>query len=103
MACLTETMGMSLPGCATALAGMSKKRHMAYASGQRVVELVRRERDGAEDPDEGGLRKRDPRRSSLGGSSKSVLHLLAIAREAGSTCLFRSSTGFPAKPRSSRR
>src|SRR3970282_1746189 len=42
MACLTETLGMSLPGCATALAGMSKKRHIAYANGQRVVELVRK-------------------------------------------------------------
>lgn len=82
MACLTETLGMSLPGCATALAGMSKKRHIGYATGQRIVELVR---DGI-----------TPRRIltraafqnairvdlALGGSSNSVLHLLAIAHEA---------------------
>ncbi|MBM2828082.1 MAG: ilvD [Actinobacteria bacterium] len=82
MACLTETLGMSLPGCATALAGMSKKRHIGYATGRRIVELVR---DGI-----------TPRRIltraafenairvdlALGGSSNSVLHLLAIAHEA---------------------
>ena len=82
MACLTETLGMSLPGCATAIAGMSKKRHIGYATGRRIVELVR---DGI-----------TPRRIltraafenairvdlALGGSSNSVLHLLAIAHEA---------------------
>ena len=33
MACLTETLGMSLPGCGTALAVSSKKRRIAQASG----------------------------------------------------------------------
>jgi dihydroxy-acid dehydratase len=83
MACLTETMGMSLPGCATALAGMSKKRHLGFATGQRVVELVRK----------GIVPRRILTRAAfenairvdlaLGGSSNSVLHLLAIAHEAG--------------------
>ena len=42
MACLTETMGMSLTGCATSLAVSAKKKRIAYASGARVVELVRK-------------------------------------------------------------
>ena len=42
MACLTETMGMSIPGCATALAVSAKKRRIAQASGERIVELVRK-------------------------------------------------------------
>jgi dihydroxy-acid dehydratase len=85
MACLTETLGMSLPGCATALAGMSKKRHIGYATGHRIVELVRK----------GITPRRILRRAAfenairvdlaLGGSSNSVLHLLAIAHEAGVT------------------
>jgi dihydroxy-acid dehydratase len=83
MACLTETLGMSLPGCATALAGMSKKRHLGYATGLRIVELVR----------EGIVPRKILTRAAfenairvdmaLGGSSNSVLHLLAIAHEAG--------------------
>ena len=41
MACLTETMGLSLPGCATALAMSAQKRRIAYESGKRIVELVK--------------------------------------------------------------
>jgi dihydroxy-acid dehydratase len=83
MACLTETMGMSLPGCATALAGMSKKRHIAYASGQRVVELVRRGVTARKILTKAAFANAIRVDLALGGSSNSVLHLLAIAREAG--------------------
>ncbi|HEX7518743.1 MAG TPA: dihydroxy-acid dehydratase, partial [Candidatus Deferrimicrobium sp.] len=83
MACLTETMGMSLPGCATALAGMSKKRHIAYASGQRVVELVRRNVTARKILTKAAFANAIRVDLALGGSSNSVLHLLAIAREAG--------------------
>jgi len=83
MACLTETMGMSLPGCATALAGMSKKRHLAYASGQRVVELVRRNVTARKILTRAAFANAIRVDLALGGSSNSVLHLLAIAREAG--------------------
>jgi dihydroxy-acid dehydratase len=83
MACLTETMGMSLPGCATALAGMSKKRHIAYASGQRVVELVRRNVTARKILTRAAFTNAIRVDLALGGSSNSVLHLLAIAREAG--------------------
>ena len=83
MACLTETMGMSLPGCATALAGMSKKRHIAYASGQRAVELVRRNVTARKILTKAAFANAIRVDLALGGSSNSVLHLLAIAREAG--------------------
>jgi dihydroxy-acid dehydratase len=83
MACLTETMGMSLPGCATALAGMSKKRHIAYASGQRVVELVRKNVTSRKILTKAAFANATRVDLALGGSSNSVLHLLAIAREAG--------------------
>jgi len=82
MACLTETMGMSLPGCATALAGMSKKRHIAFATGQRVVELVRRGVTARRIMTAAAFRNAIRVDLALGGSSNSVLHLLAIAREA---------------------
>jgi dihydroxy-acid dehydratase len=83
MACLTETMGMSLPGCATALAGMSKKRHIAYASGTRVVELVRGNVTARKILTKAAFANATRVDLALGGSSNSVLHLLAIAREAG--------------------
>ena len=83
MACLTETMGMSLPGCATALAGMSKKRHIAYASGQRVVELVRKNVTSRKILTKAAFANATRVDLALGGSSNSVLLLLAIAREAG--------------------
>ncbi|MGE5663719.1 MAG: dihydroxy-acid dehydratase [Deltaproteobacteria bacterium] len=83
MPCLTETMGMSLPGCATALAGMSKKRHIAFATGQRVVELVRKGVTARRILTPAAFRNAIRVDLALGGSSNSVLHLLAIAREAG--------------------
>ena len=83
MSCLTETLGMSLPGCATALAGMSKKRHIAYATGQRAVELVRRNVTARKILTKAAFANATRVDLALGGSSNSVLHLLAIAREAG--------------------
>ncbi|MDD5196079.1 MAG: dihydroxy-acid dehydratase [Candidatus Omnitrophica bacterium] len=83
MACLTEALGMSLPGSGTALAAGAKKRRIAQSSGERIVELVRK-----------GIKPRDiiTKKSlenaivvdmALGGSSNTVLHLMAIAHEAG--------------------
>ncbi|GAB4241341.1 MAG: dihydroxy-acid dehydratase [Deltaproteobacteria bacterium] len=83
MACLTETMGMSLPGCATALAGMSKKRHIAYATGERIVGLVRKNVTARKILTKAAFENAIRVDLALGGSSNSVLHLLAIAREAG--------------------
>ncbi len=82
MACVTESLGMSLPGCATALAVSSKKRRIAFHSGTRIVELVKK--------------KITPRRimglkafenairvdMALGGSTNTALHIPAIAHEA---------------------
>lgn len=83
MNCLTEILGMSLPGCSTALAVSAKKRRLAYESGQRIVELIK----------ENVLPRKIMNRSAfedairvdmaLGGSTNTVLHLLAIANEAG--------------------
>jgi dihydroxy-acid dehydratase len=83
MACVTEALGMSLPGCATSLAVSSKKRRIAFDSGVKIVELIKR-----------GItpRKIMTRRAfenairidmALGGSTNTVLHIPAIAYEAG--------------------
>ena len=83
MACLTETLGMSLPGCATALAGMSRKRHIGYATGERIVELVNRGITPRKILTPAAFQNAIRVDLALGGSSNSVLHLLAIAHEAG--------------------
>lgn len=83
MACLTETMGMSLPGCGTALAVSSKKRRIAQASGERVVELVKKNVTPLDIITKESLENAITVDMALGGSSNTVLHLMAIAHEAG--------------------
>ncbi len=41
MACLTEALGMSLPGCGTALANSAKKQRIAKETGSQIVKLVK--------------------------------------------------------------
>ncbi len=83
MACLTEALGMSLPDCGTTLAVMAKKRHIAYASGERIVELVREGLTPRKILTPGAFENAIRLDLALGGSSNTVLHLCAIAREAG--------------------
>ncbi|MGE5700033.1 MAG: dihydroxy-acid dehydratase [Deltaproteobacteria bacterium] len=83
MACLTETLGMSLPGCATAIAGLSKKRHLGFATGRRIVDLVRKGIAPRQIMTRAAFENAIRVDMALGGSSNSVLHLLAIAHEAG--------------------
>ncbi len=83
MACVTEAMGMSVPGCATALAVSSKKKRQAAESGERAVQLIREgitaRRIMTRQAFENGIRVD----MALGGSTNTVLHLTAIAAEAG--------------------
>ena len=83
MACLTETMGMSIPGCGTALAISAKKRRIAEASGERIVELVRKDIKPRDIITKKSLENAIMVDMALGGSSNTVLHLMAIAHEAG--------------------
>ncbi len=83
MACLTETLGMSLPGTGTGLAGSAKKKRLAFESGQQIVKLVRDKitpdiimtREAFENAIRVDM--------ALGGSTNSILHLTAIANEGG--------------------
>lgn len=83
MACLTETMGMSLPGCGTGLAASAKKRRIAEESGERIVELVRKNICPRDIITKESLENAVAVDMALGGSSNSVLHLMAIAHEVG--------------------
>ncbi|MGE4357318.1 MAG: dihydroxy-acid dehydratase [Candidatus Omnitrophota bacterium] len=83
MACLTEAMGMSLPGCATALAVSAKKLRIAQESGERIVELVKRNITPRKIMNIKGFKNAITVDMALGGSTNTVLHLMAIAQEAG--------------------
>ena len=83
MAILTETLGMSLVGCGTALAVSSLKRRIAFASGERIVQLVRDGITPRQIMTRAAFENAIRVDVALGGSSNTVLHLLSIAREAG--------------------
>lgn len=83
MSCLTEAMGMSLPGCGTALAVSARKRRIAYESGIAVCNAVRNNLTSRKIMTENAFHNAISVDVALGGSTNTVLHLPAIAREAG--------------------
>ncbi|RKY75838.1 dihydroxy-acid dehydratase [candidate division KSB1 bacterium] len=83
MACITEALGMSLPGCATALAGFAKKKRIAYASGERIVQLIKQQVTPRQIMTKQAFENAIRVDMALGGSTNAVLHVAAIAYEAG--------------------
>jgi len=83
MNCLTEAMGMSLPLCGTALANSAEKRRIAFESGERIVELVKKDVTPGKILTKAAFENAVRADLALGGSTNTVLHLLAIAHEAG--------------------
>jgi dihydroxy-acid dehydratase len=82
MACLTEAMGMSLPGTAGALAGSAKKARLAEMAGERVVELVRVGLTTCQIVTRQSLENAIRVDMALGGSTNTTLHIPAIAHAA---------------------
>ncbi len=83
MACVTEAMGLSMPGCASSLAVSAKKDRIAQESGEKVVNLVKRNilpRTIARKEAFMNAIKVD---MALGGSTNTVLHIMAVAKEFG--------------------
>jgi dihydroxy-acid dehydratase len=85
MACLTEALGMSLPGCGTALANSAKKQRIAKETGGRIVKLVKNNVMPSRILTENAFENAVAVDMALGGSTNSVLHLSAIAGEVGFT------------------
>jgi len=83
MACVTESLGMSLPGCATALAVSGKKRRIAYDSGARVVELVKKDVTARKVMTKAAFENAIRVDMALGGSTNTCLHIPAVAHDAG--------------------
>jgi dihydroxy-acid dehydratase len=86
MACLTEAIGLSLPFCGTTPAVLSRKTRIAYESGQKIVSLIEKDIKPRDIVTKKSLENAIVVDMALGGSSNTVLHLMAIASEAG-VCL----------------
>ncbi|NMM36391.1 MAG: dihydroxy-acid dehydratase [Glaciimonas sp.] len=90
MNCLTEALGLSLPGNGTILATHADRKELFLRAGRVIVELAKRY---YEQDDETALPRSIATKAafenamtldvSMGGSTNTVLHLLAAAHEAG--------------------
>jgi dihydroxy-acid dehydratase len=83
-------MGMSLPGCASALAGQAKKHRIAFESGVAICDLTAKEITPSKILNENAFHNAIVADMALGGSTNTALHLPAIANEAGVSLDFNS-------------
>ena len=83
MNCLTEAIGMSLPGTATCLAVSSKRRRLAKMAGERVLDLLKEDIKPLDIITPKALENALRCEMALGCSTNTVLHLTAISYEAG--------------------
>src|SRR6266550_3986780 len=75
---LAEALGMSLPGCAAIPAPYGERAKIAYATGLRIVDMVR------EDLTPSRILTREAfENSAIGGSTNCPPHIVAIARHTG--------------------
>ncbi len=83
MACLTEAMGLSLPGCATTHAVDARKVRLAKLSGMKIMELVEKGITARMIVTAAALDNAIRVDMAIGGSTNTVLHIPAIAAEFG--------------------
>jgi dihydroxy-acid dehydratase len=82
MACMTEAMGMSLPGCAAIPAVDAGKLRIARETGEAIIPLVEKQIRPRDIITKKSLRNAIRVDMALGGSTNTVLHLMAVAAEA---------------------
>ncbi len=83
MNCVTETLGLMLPRCATLPALHPDRRELCRASGRQIVHLVEQNRTARQMLTRPALENAIRVVMALGGSTNAVLHIPAIAYEAG--------------------
>jgi dihydroxy-acid dehydratase len=83
MACISEVIGLALPGSAGAPAPDQRRDHWAVESGKAVVELIRRNLRPRDIVTRDALFNAAAIVGATGGSTNAALHLPAIAHEAG--------------------
>lgn len=83
MNCATEVLGLALPGNGTIPAVDSARIHLAKEAGAQVMEVLERDLRPRQIVASDGIWNALAVDTALGGSTNSILHLLAIAHEAG--------------------
>jgi dihydroxy-acid dehydratase len=83
MNCLTEALGLGLPGHGTIPAPYAARIALAKRAGMQVMELLSRDLKPLDIMTPAAFRNTFAVDMALGGSTNSALHLLAIAHEAG--------------------
>ncbi|MCB8815129.1 dihydroxy-acid dehydratase [Desulfosporosinus shakirovi] len=83
MGCLIEALGMSLPGTATTPSVYAEKRRQAKETGERIVEMVKENLLPKQILTKETLDNGIHFLMAIGGSTNLILHLPAIAHEAG--------------------
>lgn len=83
MQCMSEALGMSLPGAALVPTGMAHLRRLARRAGRAVMHLLDRGITAADILTKEAFYNAIMVHAAIGGSTNALLHLPAIAREAG--------------------
>ncbi|MBS7351301.1 MAG: dihydroxy-acid dehydratase [Comamonas sp.] len=88
MNCLAEALGLALPGNGTVVATHADREQLFKRAGRRIVELARQYYEGDDErilPRSVGFKAFENAMTldiAMGGSTNTILHLLAIAQEA---------------------
>ncbi|MFA5027262.1 MAG: dihydroxy-acid dehydratase [Candidatus Methylomirabilota bacterium] len=83
MNCLTEALGMSLPGTGTILAVDERRKALYRAAGRQILTLIARDLKPRDIVNVDSIDNAFCLDMAMGGSTNTVLHTLAIANEAG--------------------
>ena len=83
MQCLTEAVGLCLPGTSTMLSTSSKILREAKHAGNRIVELVKQDIKACDVMSRHAVDNMIMMMMALGGSTNSVVHILSLATELG--------------------
>src|SRR3982751_362311 len=83
MACMVESLGLTLPGAATIPAVDSRKKVMAQLSGRRIVEMVKEDLKLSKILTRKAFENSIVVNAAVGGSTNFLIHLLAIAGRIG--------------------
>lgn len=83
MACMVESLGMSLPGNAAIPAVDARRKVLAHLSGRRIVEMVREDLKISKILTREAFENAIKVNAAIGGSTNFIIHLTAIARRVG--------------------
>jgi L-arabonate dehydrase len=83
MACMVESLGLSLPGNAAIPAADSRRKVLAQLSGLRIVQMVKEDLKLSDILTRNAFENAIKVNAAIGGSTNFVIHLLAIAGRIG--------------------